>query len=581
MSKPVSDPVKLAELQKYWEEGRFKELQEAAEDYTLEYRKDLQGFLYGGKASLALKDFDEANYYFRLASGIDESNEEILLALAKIGLERKSMSVARANFRKLLEINPSNSAALVGLGDAAYFDNNQSLAIESYNKALETGVLSSLEDSEKNTLLFKTADAYKKVGLIEEGLEFIKKYKGDTFNEALALVERDFYRKIGKESEVLSCTELLHKNVPTNAKYILELAELLKAKGEDNQVAELYTTLLNLGNLEDRTRAEALYARANMFVSSEKYAEALQDFNQLIDIDSKWYYYQERAEVWIKHKKGKEALADYNKAIELQDSPLYGTIKSRGDLYFKAKAYDKAIADYTRLVELDASNPDGYLALAAGFRAKKDIKKAFKMYLEAELHGSLEASALLKKHFAKQVAQMREKSVAGLLPKYEKHFASNATSPILQQVFGKLWIPDMNKLILAMENELVRFSESLVKKLLDKMAQDMFLMTKEGFLFFEGTDAPLEALYKVDVESQHAVLIEAQPTKGGELSSMRLGFHDGSLMITYPVQDIEVTAKYFKAVTNPTEDRKKRLTAKQYSNTYLQSIEELISTLFG
>ena len=118
------------------------------------------------------------------------------------------------------------------------------------------------------------------------------------------------------------------------------------------------------------------------------------------------------------------------------------------------------------------------------------------------------------------------------------------------------------------------FPATLVKKVLDRMSRDMFLMTREGLLFFE-PDMELEAFYKVDVESHHAVLIELQATKGGEPSSMRLGFHDGSLMITYPVQDEEVAAKYFKAAPHVIEDRKKRLTAKQY----LESIEELIAKL--
>ena len=321
-------------------------------------------------------------------------------------------------------------------------------------------------------------------------------------------------------------------------------------------------------------RAEALYARANVFASAERRTEAIQDFNQLIEMDPKWYYYQERAALWVKEKKGKQALADYNKAIELQDPPLYETIKSRGDLYFKAKVYDKAIADYKQLVGLDATNPDAYLALAEAFRAQKDFSKAFKMYVEAELRGSLKAAAILKKHFAKYVAQRREKSVANLLPKYEKYFASNANSPILQQIFGKLWVPDMDKTILAMEDKLMLFPATLVKKVLDRMSRDMFLMTREGLLFFE-PDVELEAFYKVDVESHHAVLIELQATKGGEPSSMRLGFHDGSLMITYPVQDEEVAAKYFKAAPHVIEDRKKRLTAKQY----LESIEGLIAKL--
>ncbi|MCH2042597.1 MAG: hypothetical protein MK212_00530 [Saprospiraceae bacterium] len=576
----MSDPIKLAEIQQALEEKRFEDAKQAAESYTFTYPDDIDGFLYGGRASLAVEDLDQANYFFTMVKTLDSSKIEALLALGRLGLMQESTNIASSNFNRVLRQDASNLVAIIGLGDCAYYDQDQIGAIKYYTKALESGAGSALNPTEVETFIFKAAHAHQQAGMLEEGIEFIGKYQPEGFSEGLTLVLRDLYRTKGdQEQEVFNKTEILYNNVPDNVKYAIEYAELLYVKQQYAEVDAIYTKILSLSNLEEASKIEILYARARVKTDLEDYTASIQDYTDLVALEEKWYYYQERAELYIKLKKAKEALADYNKAVELQDTPLYTTIQARGTLYMKAKAYDKAVADFTRLVKMENTNSDGYLALGEAFRAKKEIGKAFKMYLQAEIYGSLKAGEVLAKHFGKQVAQMRAKASAEFLPKFQSAFARNAKSPILQQVFGKLWVPDMNKFILAMGDEAKTLSASIVERILDEVAQDMFLMTEQGFLLFEGTQAPLEAYYKVEVESEHAILLEIQPARGGETVGMRIAFHDGSLMLTYPVQDTEVPARYFQAVTSLSDEQKTRLTTKQYDTDYIESIESTIKTL--
>ena len=56
----------------------------------------------------------------------------------------------------------------------------------------------------------------------------------------------------------------------------------------------------------------------------------------------------------------------------------------------------------------------------------------------------------------------------------------------------------------------------------------------------------MEAYYKVEIESSHAIVLEIQPSKGGDVSRMRILFQNETLVLSYPLQSKEVPAKYFK-----------------------------------
>jgi len=174
---------------------------------------------------------------------------------------------------------------------------------------------------------------------------------------------------------------------------------------------------------------------------------------------------------------------------------------------------------------------------------------------------------------------MRGKASAGFLAEFEPEFAKNQNSPMLQKAFGKLWTPDMNRFILAMGDEAQKFPATALTQILDEISKDMLIITPQGLLFFEGTNPPLEAYYKIEVESQHAILLEVQPAKGGKTSSMRISFHEGSLVFTYPVQAEELPAKYFVVADEINPEQKERLTTKQYNTNYLEAIEASIAEL--
>ncbi len=122
---------------------------------------------------------------------------------------------------------------------------------------------------------------------------------------------------------------------------------------------------------------------------------------------------------------------------------------------------------------------------------------------------------------------------------------------------------------------------SIVKEMLAEVEKDLFLITPEGILFFEGSAAPVEAYYKVEIESKHSILLEIQATKGGNKSTMRISMHESNLLLSYPADDTNSPPKYFLPAQEVNQEQKQRLNGKPLNLPYMNSIEKSISSLVG
>jgi len=88
----------------------------------------------------------------------------------------------------------------------------------------------------------------------------------------------------------------------------------------------------------------------------ERYEEALQDFNQAIELDPKdTWALTLRGLTYQSMERYEEALLDFNQAIEI-DPEYVWTIGERGETYLLIGKYEEALNDFNRMVELDAED---------------------------------------------------------------------------------------------------------------------------------------------------------------------------------------------------------------------------------
>lgn len=114
----------------------------------------------------------------------------------------------------------------------------------------------------------------------------------------------------------------------------------------------------------DPSKSTYIY-RARAYIQSNKYKQALQDLNKVIEIDSTFepgYVERGRLKNLLQDYEG--AVADFTKSITLNNNKLdpYYAHYSRGLIYMDQGKYELALQDFDRSLELDPTLELGYVA---------------------------------------------------------------------------------------------------------------------------------------------------------------------------------------------------------------------------
>lgn len=531
------------------------------------------------QAYIGTTNYSRAEYYLISAKMQNPKHVETLLLLGTLQVILQQHIAAQEYYNAVLAIEPKNILAQIAIADLLYVDGLYEAATVAYRKALEQHAHQKLTAENFATIIYKVTSSYLNSGALEDAEEFLNQYAPKAFQEMVELVKRKLYIAQKEQEKVLETTELLHKKVPQQPKYIFELIQLLDPDKDSSRLLDLYTKVLEL-ELDIEEVSRALLGRASIKLNEGDAAGSVQDLSKLIANNESWFAYQQRAIAQEANKDKKAALQDWTKAIKLIEEPYAPLHQSRGELLLRAGAYEKSIPDFKQVIQLsEDGDATAYYNLGMAYNKMGDKTMAFKMLVQSEMMGYEKARTLLLKSFGKQLGKIRQKKSAEFAPKFEAEVARNQKSPILQAAFGQLWVADMPKFIQTIEEEMDTYPASVMRDVLAETAKDLFLITPNGILFIEGSGEPLEAYYSVEVESEHSILLNLQPTKGGKTTGMRLSRYEQNLMITYPVGEMEVPAKYYLPTAVLTDEQRSRLVAKDLDIPYLVAIEESIEQL--
>ena len=110
----------------------------------------------------------------------------------------------------------------------------------------------------------------------------------------------------------------------------------------------------------ESTNVEGLYGQARAKFKLERYAEAVQDFDQLINLIPKnATYYSERGVALHLAGDNQRALADFDEGVVLEPDNPY-RYSSRAYIKDRMRDYQGAIDDYTKAIELDPEDAIAY-----------------------------------------------------------------------------------------------------------------------------------------------------------------------------------------------------------------------------
>lgn len=576
----------LAQIKAGIKAAQFDEIEAKAWDMMAAHPDSVELLMALGEAAMQAVNFSRADYYFMKAKIKGAQRTEPLFALAQLSILIRDFSRARAYYADILKLEPSQVLAQLGIADTFYSAQLYMDATDSYSKVLSMNAKEVLEGDQYAILVYKAASSFTVLKEYDKGLQLINDYAPQGFEEMVELAKLKLFQGQGKEklAEAKQCLSMLQQNVPNEPDYILQLIPYLENEGEKEGLSAMYQALFAL-DLSPTQKEDALRMRAQYSIHQADWATALKDLDNLLNLHEKWMYFQDRSLVKVQLKDIKGAVQDLSKAIGISSNStiLYS---ERGKLLAKAKAYDKAIADFEKILTLNALDRERAEALfniGVAYTKKQDKSNALKSLMKAELMGHLKAKDFLLKNYADKLSQLRTKQRNKYKAAYEGAASRNSTSPILSKAIGQLWVPNMTKVFAELEPEMDRMPATIIKGVLEKASKDLFILTADALLLIEGDKEPIDAYYKVLVESEHSILLDVQPSKGGPSTNMRLSFFEGDLLMAYPDKEGGGSNdwKYLKNSEKATEDQKSRLTTKKINLPYAETIEASIAEIAG
>lgn len=569
----------IADLKSLLSEKKFDETIKKAEPLLEHHAENAELLKLIGLAWLGKEDSINCKYFLYKSIRFNPKDTETLGLIATMLIKQEQYTDAEETLGKILAINSDDFFALRALGDIKFKSNYQSFALDYYQKACQSTQFAQVSFADQADLLTKTIACCINEGYYNKALEIISAYPIDGFDENLFLAKRNIYMSKGEEyvSEIIDCTRSLHENVPGNVIYIIDLIKFLREEKPVDEINELIGKGLNL-DIPNEAKVILLKEAGDFYIELENWENAINTYEELFQLENDVFHLQQLAFARENTKDFKNALMDVSKAIKLVGENNIALLAQRAGLFLKVKLFDKAIADYTKLISLspNENNADAYYNLGLIYHNMNDAQNSVKMLLKADMEGHLKANEYLVNKFPKQLIQIRTANTDKFKGVFAKEKDRNLKSPILQKAFEKVWSSDIKKNIKSFEEQIPFLKVDFIEKYLNQLAAEVFIITPEAILYNNGNKVPLEAFYSVEMESEHAIILNVQPIKGGKPNQMKLVMNGDNLILYYPLTDMEVPPQYFIHKDKANDNQLKFFNTKALDVPYHESVEKKV-----
>ena len=190
----------------------------------------------------------------------------------------------------------------------------------------------------------------------------------------VSVIVNQYYRKkqsIFKKPETIEELNKFVEKHPNDSKgyFLRGQAYLTKFRAEDNSV-NLAKKDLNMAIKLDPDNFHAFELRGFLYLSSNKYHNAIEDFTTAIELNPKSFHsYYSRAVAYTQIKNFKNALTDYEKVIDF--NPKHAeAYRNMGNVLFKLHKYKEAITTWSQAIELKPQLKNEILPLIKGTEKK-------------------------------------------------------------------------------------------------------------------------------------------------------------------------------------------------------------------
>lgn len=155
-----------------------------------------------------------------------------------------------------------------------------------------------------------------------------------------------------------------------------EEAGQANADGDYDTAINLYTKIIEEGDVAPHNLAATYYNRGNAYREMENYDKAIEDFTSAISLNPNYTKaYSNRGAVYTALERYPEALEDFTKVLDLSPGNALHHF-NRGLVYHKMGRLDEALKDFDEAVKLNDKFSSSYYARSFVHEEKGDMEKA-------------------------------------------------------------------------------------------------------------------------------------------------------------------------------------------------------------
>lgn len=530
------------------ENGDFVNMDKLAQQAIDQFPHEGMGYFYKGECYVAAANYEEAQVMYEKAVANDASNTTYKLRLIFAAIQNEDGDRAEELCDELLEKEPDNPE--VHLHAALFFIETRfnEDALTHLNKALEL-------DANFEAALRVRADLHVALQNIEGAIEDISRVLVINPNNEHALHSRIQFKGLLEnpdwEAISLDYLQLINLN-PAEPIYYNMAGEAYMNGGNYTKGEEFFGKAIELAALYNVGEAKYFKNRGIARMHNASYADAMDDFRSVTDVDSKDVEgYLLMAEARLRAGDNNGAIGYLELGMDMVVDDRWRLQKKLGNIFLEQGNYDRAEGVFKQMLKSEdtQSKAEGCFCMGNMYHKQNNLKAAYRAWDKATQYMYHPQAEELINTLCKELVEADIQAAENeLIEKYRPEFERNRKSTILNGLFGKLWKVD--EPLTTQRNKLLsQVPDDIRGLLMEAFANMVVLVTDTGFLLFNPGRDSTRSVYRVVAETGNAVKISAQPVSQGKPREMTFGIAGGRLVLAGLGEDDAKVDLFFQETT--------------------------------
>lgn len=380
------------------------------------------------------------------------------------------------------------------------------------------------------------ATAYQNIGSHDKALADLNKViAADAENNNAYLRRIALNEFLEDDAAVRKDYEHLIAANPDDFSHLYNFAQYFYKQNDFDEAIQQLDKAIAIERALGWTPTSALALRGEIYYFSDQLEEALADLKAvLLEDPQNSTALKMRALTYRDLGQEADFLADVAEALEKESIYKEELLRLRAEYYFAQGKKDLAKADYNLFLtdERFAFNKkDGYFGLGCIAQAEGDLAHAYENWVLAKENYHEEAESYIEQYCSAFIEQQSEAKGELVRQEFEGEAEKNEASPILSQIFGKIWGIDV-ELTKEKSPAINQLPQGLVAFFMEAFRSIALTITPELLTLANPAHGDIVAYYRITEETEKEVHIYNQPIGNHEPRQLSIGIDGENLRVS-------------------------------------------------